>query len=244
MSFAYPEDSRDVIQRLSMEISGGSFVALIGPSGGGKTTLADLMLGLHRPRDGRVTIEGIRPEEVTLRYPGSLSYVPQQPGLVAGTVAQNVALGRDPDRMDRARIWEALSEAELKHTIESLEGGLDAPMGAQSNALSGGQIQRIGLARALYNRPRLIVLDEATSALDAETETAIIASLQKLRGEVTLVVIAHRLSTVKQADTVFVVEDGCVTASGRLSEVREKAPLVERYIQLMSMPGSNAQANN
>jgi ATP-binding cassette subfamily C protein len=160
--------------------------------------------------------------------------VPQRPGLVGGSIAENVALGIEPGLIDRDRVREVLRFAHLDEFVESLPEGMDTTVGKQADAFSGGQIQRIGLARALYVRPSLLVLDEATSGLDAGTEAVISEGLQKLRGETTVIVVAHRLSTVQHADTVFVVENGKVTASGDFPTVRRTVPMVADYVKLMS----------
>jgi ATP-binding cassette subfamily C protein len=209
-------------------------VALVGPSGAGKSTLAELVLGLALPTSGTVKVGGTDPISLRAAAPGAVSYVPQKPGMVAGTIAENVALGIDTAEIDRDRVHEVLRFAQLEDFIRTLPDGIDATVGKQADAFSGGQIQRIGLARALYQQPRLLVLDEATSGLDAGTESVISESLQKLRGDTTLVVIAHRLSTVQHADVVFVVENGQIAASGDFATVRRDVPMVAEYVKLMS----------
>lgn len=234
VAYRFPGDERDTIRGISLQIPAGSYAAVIGPSGAGKTTLVDLILGLIEPREGSVEIGSHEPRAVRAARPGLIAYVPQKPGLVSGTIAENIALGVEPDDIDYATINEVVDAAYLRDFVDSLPDGLATSVGKQVDALSGGQIQRIGVARALYSRPQLIVLDEATSGLDAGSEAFVSESLRALHGSVTVVVIAHRLSTVQHADTVFVIEDGKVTASGDFKKVRATVPMVAEYVKLMS----------
>ena len=252
LTYHYPDTNQPAVQGVSFEIPGGAFVAFIGPSGAGKTTLADLILGLHTPTDGSVAVDGRAPEALRQAHPGLVSYVPQKPGMVSGTIAENIALGEDIKVIDWDRIDEVLLQAGLWDAVQALPKGARTNLGEQTDSLSGGQLQRLGIARALYPKPRLLVLDEATSALDAETEASITETLFTLRGEVTVAVIAHRLSTIQHADTVFVVEDGHISATGTLSQVRKQVPLIEKYVQLLRIsdeessvaPGSASQGND
>lgn len=233
-SFRYPDANVFALKDMNLNIKAGSYVALVGPSGAGKTTLADLILGLHQPNSGSVRLGGLDAFVLRSQYPGLISYVPQKPGLVSGTIGQNVALGLPDSEIDRSRVWEVLKRAELSEMVENLPEGIDSLVGKHSEALSGGQIQRLGLARALYSNPRLIVLDEATSALDAQTEATVSQSILNLKGECTVIVIAHRLSTVQRADTVFVLEAGEIVDSGSFRNLRKRVPLIENYVRLMS----------
>jgi ABC-type multidrug transport system fused ATPase/permease subunit len=232
--YRYPGEASAALDGISIDIEPGGFVALVGPSGAGKSTLVEVILGLAIPTAGTVSIGGRAPLELRASAPGAVSYVPQRPGLVSGSIAENVALGIEPEHIDRDRVLEVLRFAHLDEFVATLPDGIDTTVGKQADAFSGGQIQRIGLARALYVQPSLLVLDEATSGLDAGTESVISESLQKLRGQTTLVVVAHRLSTVQHADTVFVVERGKVTASGDFPTVRRTVPMVADYVKLMS----------
>jgi len=215
-------------------VPSGSYAAIVGPSGAGKTTLVDLMLGLYEPDSGRILLNDLSPLELRQRIPGLISYVPQKPGLVSGTLANNVALGLRDESINEELVWGALRKAQLGQLVESLPQGIYSSLGSHSDALSGGQIQRLGLARALYTEPRLIILDEATSALDAATEASIAEAIQNLGSETTVVVIAHRLSTIQHADVVHVVDDGQVLASGKFKDVRKRVPMIEEYVKLMS----------
>lgn len=232
--FSYPGSPRRALEGVSLKAPAGEFVAIIGPSGAGKTTLVDLLLGLIPPDSGYVSMGGVDPVSLRLAAPGTVSYVPQKPGIVSGTIAENIALGRTLDEIDPVRLEEVIRAAFLEDFIASLPDGVATSVGKQASSLSGGQIQRIGLARALYTRPKLLIMDEATSALDASSEAFISDSLRELHGHVTLIVIAHRLSTVQHADNVFLMEDGKVTAEGSFQTLRQTVPMVAEYVKLMS----------
>jgi ATP-binding cassette subfamily C protein len=234
VSYQYPDSNATVLEKITLSIAAGSFAAIIGPSGAGKTTLVEIILGLTQPLDGHVLVDGIDPQAMRLLSPGRISYVPQRPGLVSGTIADNVAIGVASSDINRDRVRAVLQQAQLLGFIDSLPQGIDTPVGKQADAFSGGQVQRIGLARALYVAPRLLVLDEATSALDAATEAAISATLRALRGDLTVIVIAHRLSTVQRADSVVVLDHGQVIAQGDFASVRRSVPMVAEYVKLMS----------
>lgn len=234
VSFVYPGSSGPAVHDLSMSIPSGNHVAIIGPSGAGKTTIVDLILGLLTPSSGELFINGIAPDRDRLLAQQLISYVPQRPGIVSGTIAQNVALGTSPESIDENQVRKALSLAHLETFVETLPDGIHTSVGAQSNALSGGQIQRLGLARALYTNPKLIVLDEATSALDAASEALVSQSIEALGNDVTVIVIAHRLSTVQHSDIVFVIDSGELIGSGSFAHVRETIPMVAEYVELMS----------
>ena len=234
VTFVHQGKNEPTIKNLSMAVMGGSTVAIVGPSGAGKTTLVDLMLGLYEPLDGSVLINGLSPLDVRAQFPGSFAYVPQKPGLVSGSIADNVAIGFETVDIDEEKVWESLEKAQLASLVTELPDGIYSSLGAHSDGLSGGQIQRLGLARALYSNPRLIVLDEATSALDAATEASITEAIANLGSETTVVVIAHRLSTIQNADQVHVMDDGQIVASGTFSEVRKRVPMIEEYVKLMS----------
>lgn len=237
LSFAYRDKDKTelVLSDVTLDINPGSTVAFIGPSGAGKSTLIDLILGLHSPATGRVLCSGLDPKEIRSLHPGIIGYVPQRPGLVTGTLRENIALGVPIEEIDEHALRRAITLAQLDDFIGELTEGVDSLIGQHGDSLSGGQAQRLGLARALYTWPKLIVLDEATSALDAETEAGIATSLDKLRGKTTVLVVAHRLSTVQNADRVFVIDGGKIAASGTLKELRESVPLVKKYIDLMTI---------
>ncbi len=235
VTFSYPDGEDNVVRGVSMDIPAGSFAAIVGPSGAGKTTMVDLLLGMYPPAMGEILVDGENPETIRITSPGTISYVPQAPGLVSGTIAQNIALGVLSEDVDEEAAWEALEKAQLAEYVRILPNGLHTDLGKQSDSLSGGQKQRLGLARALYTRPRLLVLDEATSAMDAKTEAGISTAIEALGEATTLVVIAHRLSTIQRADVVYVMENGKVSAEGSFAEVRKQVPLIEEYVRLMAI---------
>jgi ABC-type multidrug transport system fused ATPase/permease subunit len=234
VSFSYPNSPKTALQNIDLTIEPGTTVAFIGVSGAGKSTIADLMLGLLRPTSGRVLVDQIDPASAIEQNPGSLAYVPQKPGIVSGTIADNVALGVPRQFIDPERLEQATHTSNLTQVIRGLPGGIHTNVGNRRDELSGGQIQRIGLARALYSRPGLLILDEATSALDAESENEINKALELMSGKVTIVLIAHRLNTIRRADVVFLVESGKITASGTFNYLRENNSIVKKLAELMS----------
>ena len=229
VTFNYPDTTLPALKNVSLKIAAGEYIALIGPSGAGKSTIADLMIKLIDPTTGSVSFENIDPKFARI------GYVPQSPGIVSGTILENITLNVYSHEYDKERLTRALEGAHLDTLIRSLKNGVNTDLGAQSDALSGGQMQRIGLARALYTEPGLLVLDEATSALDAETESAISESLNSLRGKCTIVVIAHRMSTVQNADCVYVIEDGRIVDHGKFNELAKTNNLVARYVELSQL---------
>jgi ATP-binding cassette subfamily C protein len=232
VSFKYPSSETNAVMNLTFQITPGEQIAIIGPSGSGKSTLADLIVGLTYPTTGRIE------RGPTFSHGSACSYVPQSPGIIAGTICENITLNFDSTKVDFDLLQEAIELAHLSELTDALPNGVDTDLGAQSNALSGGQMQRIGLARAIYGQPKLLVLDEATSALDAETESAISENLAKLRGKCTTVVIAHRLATVQGADRVVVMDNGEIVAIGKFSELAKSNAIVARYIELSELKTS------
>jgi len=216
----YPMSDRPALSDVSLSIGAGESVALVGSTGAGKSTLADVILGVLVPNSGEVKISGLQPLEVVLKWPGAMAYVPQDVKVLSGTVRENVALGIPPIDIDDALVWEALDRAHLADFLLQDRSGIETQVGENGVQLSGGQRQRLGIARALYSRPRLLILDEATSALDAETEKAITETLDSLVGEVTLIVIAHRLATVRNCNQVIYLRDGQIASSGSFDHVR------------------------
>lgn len=234
VSFTYPDALTPALENVSLHIKPGQHVAFIGPSGAGKTTLVDLILGFIEPSSGYLSVGDETVNHHQLIERGLVSYVPQNPGIVSGTIAENVALGVDLDKIDIDQVKKALDAAQLTDFINTLPDGVFNSVGNQSDSLSGGQKQRLGLARALFTNPKLIVLDEATSALDAGSEALVSESITGLGEDVTVIVIAHRLSTVQHSDIVFVVDGGRIVASGTFAHLRETVPMVAEYVKLMS----------
>jgi ABC-type multidrug transport system fused ATPase/permease subunit len=235
VSFCYPDSIEPAIAGASLEISSGSVVAIVGPSGAGKTTLIDLILGVLEPDSGQILISGMAASEVAKKWPGALSYVPQDVMISNGTFLSNVKLGFPADAGTHDLVEEAIETAQLKEFIDGLPEGLESKVGDRGTSLSGGQRQRLGIARALFTKPKLLVLDEATSALDGETEANISAAIGALKGEVTVILIAHRLSTVRGADKVVYLEAGKIIAAGTFDEVRNLVPNFDRQASLMGL---------
>jgi ATP-binding cassette subfamily C protein len=238
VSFRYSGAEQQAVSNVSFEIKAGHQVAFIGPSGAGKSTIADLILGLLKPTEGEILLGAIKPESWITNNPGLIAYVPQRPGMVSGTIAENIALGVAAKDIDSERLDKAILDSHLKETLGALKYGKNTHLGNRKDNLSGGQLQRIGLARALYTQPKLLVMDEATSALDAESENEINKALDEMRGKVTVVLIAHRLNTVQKADQVFLIEKGELTASGTFPELMKSNQSVKRLAKLMEISRS------
>ncbi len=235
VGLSYPNATAPAISGITLNVNSGTSLALVGSTGAGKSTLADLILGVLVPDTGTVTIGGQEPSVAITQSPGAITYVPQDIAVVNGTIRDNVALGLPQDLVLDDRIWEALERAQLAEFLTDQRDGLDTVVGEHGMRLSGGQRQRLGLARAFYTRPKLIILDEATSALDAETEHAVSKTLVDLEGEVTLIIIAHRLATIRHCDQVAYLEHGHIAAIGTFEEVRDRAPDFDRQAQLLGL---------
>lgn len=208
VDFSYVGAESNILDCAGVEILSGQSVGIVGSSGSGKTTVVDIMLGLLKPQSGCVLIDGINIEENLTSWLDRLAYIPQQIFLMDDTIRENVAFGKKKRNIDDEKVWEALKEAQMEKFVKKMPDGLDTVVGEQGIRLSGGERQRIGIARALYNNPDVIFFDEATSALDNETETAIMESINSLKGRKTLVIIAHRLSTISNCDVVYRVQGG------------------------------------
>lgn len=204
----YPRSDRYVLQDVSITIEKGDSIALIGASGAGKTTLADVIMGLLQPEKGNVTVDGIGIETIPRKWSRLIGYVPQVVFLVDDTIRNNIAFGIHQDEIDDELIWSALEQAQLKEFVQSLPNELDTVVGERGVKFSGGQRQRIAIARALYYNPSILVLDEATAALDNETETAVMESIEALQGHKTLIIVAHRLTTVRKCNKIYEIADG------------------------------------
>ena len=220
VSFEYTESSNFSLSKMTINIPAGSSVAIVGPSGAGKTTLVDLILGILEPNAGKVLISGLVPSEAFKKWSGAIAYVPQNVMVSTGTIRENVGLGYPPEIATDQLVLNALQIAQLDSQVLAMPGGLDSPVGENGSQISGGQRQRLGIARAMFTKPKLLVLDEATSSLDGQTEADVTAAIQSLRGRATVIVVAHRLSTARAADQVIYVENGHIRAIGKFDEVR------------------------
>ncbi|MGN1167813.1 MAG: ABC transporter ATP-binding protein [Lachnospiraceae bacterium] len=218
VSFRYEGTERKIMDHVNVKIETGKAIGIMGPSGAGKTTFVDLLLGLLEPQEGTITADGINIKDGYSSYLDHISYIPQTIFLIDDTIRNNVAFGIPKEEVSDEKVMRALEDAQLDEYVKSLPDGLDTIVGERGIRISGGQRQRIGIARALYKNPSLLVLDEATSALDNETEAAIMESINHLKGRKTMVIIAHRLSTIADCDIIYRVKDGKVEPT-KLDEV-------------------------
>lgn len=208
IQWKYQNAPNYVLDDLSMEIKKGESIAFIGASGAGKTTLADVIMGLLPPQRGTVTIDGIDILSIKKQWAKIIGYVPQTVFLIDDTIRNNVAFGIKEDEISDEKVWNALQQAQLKSFVESLPDGLDTIVGERGVKFSGGQRQRVAIARALYEAPAILIFDEATSALDGETEEAVMQSIDALQGHITLIIVAHRLTTIRNCDKIYEIQNG------------------------------------
>jgi ABC-type multidrug transport system fused ATPase/permease subunit len=235
VSLTYPTKKSPAVSDVSLSIKPGDVVSFVGPSGAGKTTIIDLILGVLEPDSGYVEIQGHPPLGTIRLWPGAIGYVPQDVMISNGTIRQNVCLGYLSSEVAEESIWRALELAHLAEFVRELPEGLDTPVGDRGTKLSGGQRQRLGIARAMFTKPKLLVLDEATSSLDGTTEASISEAVHNLKGGVTIVMIAHRLSTVKESDVIHYLADGKLVMSGTFDDLRKSIPEFDKQAQLMGM---------
>ena len=235
VNFTYPSATTTSLMNIDLCITSGEFVAITGKSGAGKSTLVDLLIGGNSSDSGDIFIDGLLPKEFISLNPGKLAYVPQEISLFDGSIFENLALGLDSNLITEENVWNALNAADLSDFVNELPEKIHSNIGEFGSRLSGGQRQRLGIARSLLTNPKILILDEATSALDGETEQSITDKLLKLRSSTTLIVIAHRLSTVMNADRVIYLEDGKLLAQGSFEEVRNNVPNFDRQAQLMGL---------
>ena len=234
LSFAHDNESNFELRDINFEISAGQFVAIVGESGAGKTTLIDLMLGMLSPSSGSLEISGLSPLDAIHKWPGKIAYVPQDITIIDGSIKKNVAL-EEAYETSNEDVLIALEKSHLKNDVLSMKDGLNEIVGERGIRLSGGQRQRLGIARALFTKPEMIIFDEATSALDPLTEKTVTEAIYKKQGNTTLIVVAHRLSTVKYADLVVLLDNGKVVAKGTFDEVRGMSPKFDQQAKLVNL---------
>ena len=235
LTFRYPSSSSFALDGVNLTVHSGSSVAIVGPSGAGKTTLIDLILGVLEPDSGNILISNHSPSAASHKWSGAISYVPQNPAIINGSVRQNIGLGYPSQLSTDERVLSSLKLAHLLELVDKSGQGIEMQVGENGSKLSGGQRQRLSIARALFTNPRLLVLDEATSALDGQTEASITESIRELKGFVTVIIIAHRLSTVRDVDQVVYMNFGKVLATGTFDEVRSAIPEFDQQAKLMGL---------
>jgi len=235
ITLTYPDKKMSALKNVTLMVHKGESLAIVGASGAGKTSLVDVLLGVLLPDSGEISISGKDPLETIATWPGAISYVPQDVTISNGTFRENIALGYPPEVATDELVWGALETAQLADFVRALPKGLDTPVGEGGSRISGGQRQRLGIARAMFTQPKLLVLDEATSSLDGQTEADISGAIQGLKGSVTVIMIAHRLSTVRNADQVIYMETGNILARGTFEEVRSAVPDFDSQAKLMGL---------
>lgn len=234
LDFRYPSRDVSAIKGLNFDINKGEFVGIVGPSGSGKSTLVDLILGVLHTTEGSIQVSGMDPNQAIKKWPGAIGYVPQDSNFINGTVKENVCLGYDVQEVPDDHVISVLKSAQLGEIL-NLPDGIHTQIGEKASKLSGGQRQRLGIARALFTNPQLLILDEATSALDASTEARLTEYLESLKGKLTLIVVAHRLSTVRSADRVVYLKQGEVQGIGTFSELRKRLPEFDAQASAMGI---------
>ena len=222
VTFNYPDAERPTLDRINLRIARGSSIGFVGQTGSGKSTLINLLLGLYEPTKGEMLADGkVLGKPVPLNWQMRIGYVPQEILLLDESLIRNIALGVPDDKIDHRRLEEAIASAQLQEVIAKMPLGLETQVGERGVMLSGGQRQRVGLARALYFDPEMLILDEGTSALDNETEAKFMRAVQSLQGEITIISIAHRLTTVRGCDAIYVLINGKIAEGGTYDELME-----------------------
>jgi ABC-type bacteriocin/lantibiotic exporter with double-glycine peptidase domain len=241
IEFRYPSGAKPVLLGLDLAVPLGSSLGIVGPSGSGKSTLVDLLLGLRTPTSGSLAVDDTPLPDVIHAWRSRIGYVPQRVTLFDGTIGQNVALTWDED-YDRDKVMEVLEKAQLSSLVAAREHGIDERIGERGLSLSGGQQQRLGIARALYSDPLVLVLDEATSSLDTKTEDDVVQAIKALKGEVTLIAVAHRISTIKDYDQICYLDNGRILGKGSFRELAGSVPQFGLQVQLAGLSEHESDA--
>jgi ABC-type bacteriocin/lantibiotic exporter with double-glycine peptidase domain len=235
VNFRYSKESDFAIENINLNLTPGSYIGIVGQSGAGKSTLVDLLLGVLKPSSGEVRISNCSVIDAIEKWPGAISYVPQEVKIINGTIRDNIIVGYTREEVKDSEIWESLEKVSLKGFVETLPGKLDEEINENGNNLSGGQKQRLGLARAWISNPKILILDEATSSLDAETENFISEILISDRSDRIIISIAHRLTSIRLADSIIYVDNGKIEASGSFEELRRISKKFDNQANLMGL---------
>jgi len=233
VTYAYPNTETPAICDIDLTIMKGTSVAFVGKTGSGKTTLVNVLLGLLKPQRGCITVDGKDIHSNLRGWQANIGYIPQTIFLLDDTIRCNIALGLRDEEIDEKKIWTTIRAAQLENFVRSLEDGVETVVGERGVRLSGGQRQRIGLARALYHNPEVLIMDEATSSLDNHTESLVMDALEDLKEERTFIMIAHRLSTVRNCDRLYFMKDGRIEAVGTYDELSLKHPDFRRMAEVI-----------
>jgi len=235
VSYRYPNEENDALNNISLVVKAHDFVALVGKSGSGKSTALDLLMGLTQPSKGRVLIDGIDLQEINKNsFRSKIGFVSQDSIFFVGSIRENICFGLD-DKINESFIWDCLKTAQIDSYVKNLQEGLGTQVGESGVKLSGGQRQRLSIARALIRKPELLILDEATSALDSESELQFQKAIQAVAKNYTIVVVAHRLSTIRKASKIYVLEDGCVIQEGSYSTLKDQPGMFSTLVSAQAL---------
>ena len=236
VTFEYGSDSQFRFKNVSFEVPSGTTLGIAGPSGGGKSTLIDLIIGLNVPQHGKVLISGGTPREMINKFPGRIAYVPQSIPVMQGTLLENILLGRDCEtKQEKLWLEELLVVTGLDLEIKTMNDGLYTKVGPKEISLSGGQAQRLGIARALFSKPKLIILDEATSSLDVISEHQISQRILSSNKDSTIIVVAHRLSTLIECNQIIYLKQGAISGIGSFARLKDTNAEFRKLVNLSGL---------